>query len=107
MARASGAGRTAIVDAQHALLSQTMARWLAIAADWLKALWKELKTTVMEGGFVQAYETAIKYFAPGHAKTKTGFLGTVRRPGAIPCSTGSPAGEQSACTGLPPFPGRA
>jgi transposase len=29
---------------------QTMARWLAMAADWLRPLWKEIKTTVMDGG---------------------------------------------------------
>lgn len=60
---------------------QTMARWLAMAADWLKPLWKEIKTTVMEGGYVQVDETAIKYLAPGHGKTKTGYLWPVHRPG--------------------------
>ena len=60
---------------------QTMARWLAMAADWLKPLWKTIKTTVMEDGYVQVDETAIKYLAPGHGKTKTGYLWPVHRPG--------------------------
>ncbi len=60
---------------------QTMARWLAMAADWLKPLWKEIKTTVMEDGYVQVDETEIKYLSPGHGKTRKGYLWPVHRPG--------------------------
>ena len=66
---------------QIALPRQTMVRWLAMAADWLKPLWKTIKTTVMEDGYVQVDETVIKYLAPGHGKTKTGYLWPVHRPG--------------------------
>jgi transposase len=64
-----------------AIPRQTMARWLAMAADWLRPLWREIKTTVMDGGYVQIDETPVRYLEPGYGKTKQGYLWTVHRPG--------------------------
>lgn len=63
------------------LTRQTMARWMALAAFWLRPLYEAIKTTVRDGGYMQVDETPIKYLAPGHGQTKTGYLWTARRPG--------------------------
>jgi transposase len=60
---------------------QTLARWMAMAADCLRPLWREIKTTVMDGGYIQIDETPVRYLAPGNGKTKLGYLWTVHRPG--------------------------
>ena len=67
------------------LLRQTMARWMALAAFWLRPLYEQIKTTVLDGGYVQVDETPVKYLAPGHGETKTGYLWTARRPGGDTC----------------------
>ena len=60
---------------------QTMARWLAMAAFWLSGVCREITGTVLEGGYVQIDETAVKYLDPGHGKTRTGYLWAMHRPG--------------------------
>jgi transposase len=71
-----------IFKTRHGLLipRQTQARWLAMTADWLRPLYREIKTTVMDGGCVQIDETPVRYLAPGHGKTKQGYLWAVNRP---------------------------
>ena len=64
---------------------QTMSRWMALAAFWLRPLYEQIKTTVLDGGYVQVDETPIQYLAPGHGQTKTGYLWTARRPGGDTC----------------------
>jgi transposase len=59
---------------------QTLARWLAMAAGWLRPLWREIRTTVFDDGYVQADETPVRYLVPGHGKTKLGYLWAVHRP---------------------------
>jgi transposase len=60
---------------------QTLARWVALAADWLKPIYESIRTGVMGGGYVQVDETPVEYLEPGHGRTKQGYLWTGHRPG--------------------------
>ena len=60
---------------------QTLARWVELAADWLKPIYEHIRTGVMAGGYVQVDETPVNYLAPGHGKTRQGYLWTGNRPG--------------------------
>lgn len=60
---------------------QTLARWVELAADWLKPIYEHIRTGVLAGGYVQVDETPIDYLEPGHGKTKQGYLWTGNRPG--------------------------
>lgn len=60
---------------------QTMAQWMGLAAHWLRAIYEHIRTGVMGGGYVQVDETPIRYLAPGHGRTKLGYLWTCTRPG--------------------------
>jgi len=60
---------------------QTLARWVELAADWLKPIYEHIRTGVMAGGYVQVDETPINYLEPGNGKTKQGYLWTGNRPG--------------------------
>jgi transposase len=60
---------------------QTLARWVALAADWLQPIYEQIKTGVLADGYVQVDETPIDYLEPGHGKTKQGYLWTGSRPG--------------------------
>jgi transposase len=66
---------------QVPLSRQTLARWVELAADWLKPIYEQIRTGVMAGGYVQVDETPIDYLAPGNGKTKQGYLWTGSRPG--------------------------
>ena len=59
---------------------QTMARWVAFAADWVKPIYEQIRTGVMAGGYVQVDETPVNYLEPGHGRTRQGFLWTASRP---------------------------
>ena len=60
---------------------QSMARWLALAAHWLKPVYQRIQQAVLAGAYVQCDETMIEYLEPGHGQTKQGYLWTLRRPG--------------------------
>jgi len=60
---------------------QTLCRWMALAAFWLRALYEKIKTTVLDGHYVQVDETPVEYLCPGHGSTKLGYFWTIRRPG--------------------------
>jgi transposase len=60
---------------------QTQVRWVELVADWLKPIYQCIRTGVMAGGYVQVDETPVRYLAPGHGKTKTGYFWTTSRPG--------------------------
>ena len=66
---------------QVQLPRQTLARWVELAADWLKPIYEQIRTGVMAGGYVQVDETPIDYLEPGNGKTKQGYLWTGSRPG--------------------------
>jgi transposase len=59
---------------------QTLARWMELAADWLRFIYEEIKAGVLAGGYVQLDESPIKYLAPGHGKTKLGFIWVGSKP---------------------------
>jgi transposase len=61
---------------------QTLARWVGLAADWLKPIYEQIRTGVMAGGYVQVDETPIDYLEPGNGKTRQGYLWTGSRPKA-------------------------
>ena len=60
---------------------QNLARWMGLAADWLKPVYDAIRTGVMAGGYVQIDETPVDYLSPGHGETKTGYFWTASRPG--------------------------
>jgi transposase len=60
---------------------QSMARWVGLAADWLRPIYETMRTGVMAGGYVQVDETPIRYLEPGHGKTRQGYLWAYSRPG--------------------------
>jgi transposase len=59
---------------------QTMARWVGLAADWLKPIYEQIRTGVLAGGYVQVDETPINYLEPGFGRTRQGYLWTSSRP---------------------------
>jgi transposase len=59
---------------------QTMAEWVGLAADWLKPIYEHIRTAVFQRGYVQVDETPIRYLAPGHGRTKLGYLWTCHAP---------------------------
>ncbi len=61
---------------------QSMARWLGLAADWLRPIYEHIHTGVMAGGYVQIDETPVEYLSPGNGQTKQGYLWACKRPGA-------------------------
>jgi transposase len=64
-----------------ALPRQTLARWVELAADWLRPIYDHIRTGVLAGGYVQVDETPIEYLEPGHGKTRQGYFWTCSRPG--------------------------
>jgi transposase len=60
---------------------QTLARWVALAADWLKPIYENIRTGVMAGGYVQVDETPVNYLEPGHGRARQGYLWPGSRPG--------------------------
>ena len=60
---------------------QSLARWMGLAADWLRPIYELIRTGIMGGGYVQVDETPVRYLAPGHGRTKLGYLWTALSPG--------------------------
>lgn len=60
---------------------QSMAQWMGLAAEWLRAIYEHIRTGVLGGGYVQVDETPIEYLVPGNGQTKLGYLWTCARPG--------------------------
>lgn len=65
-----------------AIPRQSMARWIGLAADWLRPIYEHIHTGVMAGGYVQIDETPVEYLSPGNGQTKQGYLWACKRPGA-------------------------
>jgi transposase len=59
---------------------QTMAEWVGLAAEWLQAIYQHIRRGVLSDGYVQVDETPIRYLAPGHGRTKLGYLWTCGAP---------------------------
>jgi len=75
--------QAAIFENRHGvyLPRQSMARWMGLAADWLKPIYEQIRTGVMGGGYVQVDETPIRYLSPGNGQTKLGYLWCAHSPG--------------------------
>ncbi|CAN5550870.1 hypothetical protein BH09VER1_BH09VER1_25140 [soil metagenome] len=73
----------AIFASRHGvhLPRQSLARWMGLAADWLKPIYELIRTGIMGGGYLQVDETPVRYLSPGHGKTKLGYLWTALSPG--------------------------
>ena len=59
---------------------QTMAEWVGLAAEWLQPIYQHIRHGVVSRGYLQVDETPIRYLAPGHGKTKLGYLWTYGAP---------------------------
>ena len=59
---------------------QTMAEWIALAAEWLTPIYSHIRNEVLGHGYVQVDETPIRYLAPGNGSTKLGYLWTCGVP---------------------------
>ena len=60
---------------------QSMARWVQLASEWLKPIYRQIKDQMMRGSYLQIDETPIKYLDPGNGKTSLGYLWVAHRPG--------------------------
>jgi transposase len=60
---------------------QSMARWVGLAADWLRPIYQQIRTGVMAGGYIQVDETPIRYLEPGYGRARQGYLWTSSKPG--------------------------
>src|SRR5438445_956646 len=60
---------------------QTLARWMGLAADWLRPVYEQIRTGVMAGGYIQVDETPIEYLEPGNGQTRQGYLWVCSAPG--------------------------
>lgn len=59
----------------------TMCRWTELAAFWLKPIYQNIHRQLLDGDYLQADETPIKYLAPGTGRTGQGYLWTLHQPG--------------------------
>jgi transposase len=59
---------------------QSLARWVQLASEWLKPIYREIKDQMMKGGYIQLDETPIRYLDPGSGKTGLGYLWVAHRP---------------------------
>jgi transposase len=60
---------------------QSLARWVLLASEWLKPIYREMKDQMMRGPYIQVDETPIRYLDPGNGKTSLGYLWVAHRPG--------------------------
>ncbi len=63
------------------LSRQTMCGWVDVAADWLSPIYREMKTGLLAGNYLQADETPIRYLDPDvKGKSQKGWLWTYSHP---------------------------
>jgi transposase len=60
---------------------QSMTRWVHLASEWLKPIYRQIKDQMMKGSYLQVDETPIRYLDPGNGKTGLGYLWVAYRPG--------------------------
>lgn len=60
---------------------QSLVRWVRLASEWLKPIYRQIKDQMMSGPYIQVDETPIKYLDPGNGKTGQGYLWVAHRPG--------------------------
>ncbi|MEJ1974205.1 MAG: IS66 family transposase [Lacunisphaera sp.] len=61
----------------------SMADWIGITAQWLEPIYRQMKSGLLQGGYVQADETPIRCNDPDEKKggTTQGWLWAISRPG--------------------------
>ena len=72
-----------IYDQRHGvkLSRQTMGGWVAEVADWLTPIYREMKTGLLAGTYLQADETPIRYLDPDvPGKSQQGWLWVYSHP---------------------------
>jgi transposase len=72
----------AIFESRHdvKLPRQSMARWMELAADWLRPVYDAIGQEILAAGYVQVDETPVRYLVPGHGQSKIGYLWTTHKP---------------------------
>jgi len=65
------------------LSRKTMAGWVEQVAEWLKPIYHYMRRDLLEGDYIQADETPVRYCDPDQKKGKTeqGWLWAISRPG--------------------------
>ena len=64
-----------------AISRQNMARWVDLAAQWLRPLYQIILGGVWGDGYAQLDETVIRYLDPGNGQARHGYFWTIKRPG--------------------------
>lgn len=64
---------------------QTMCNWMAIVADFMSIVYRQIKVEVFGEGYVEIDETPVPYLAPGNGETKTGYFWTCYNPHPTRC----------------------
>jgi transposase len=59
----------------------SQARWMGLCAQWLYPIYQQIKSSIMNGSYIQVDETPIKYLDPGNGKCAQGYLWVVGQPG--------------------------
>ena len=75
---------------------QTMARWMGLAADWLRPIYEQIRTGVMAGGYLQIDETRSAICLLATAKPNSATSGQRSPLGAMSSIAGKRAEEQAA-----------
>jgi Transposase IS66 family len=58
----------------------SQARWMGLCAQWLYPVYQQIKSTIMNGSYIQVDETPIKYLDPGNGKCAQGYLWVAGQP---------------------------
>ncbi len=66
------------------LSRKTMADWIEAVADWFNPIYGRMRTKLLEGDYLQADETPVRFMDPDQKKGKTtqGYLWVIGRPGS-------------------------
>lgn len=59
---------------------QTLARWVELAAFWLKPIYLQMQKELRQSSYLQIDETPIRYLEPGNGKAPQGYLWTCAHP---------------------------
>jgi transposase len=60
---------------------QTLDGWVMQVAEAVRLIYESIRTTVMDGGYLQVDETPIRFLEPGFGRTRQGYFWTMSRPG--------------------------
>lgn len=63
------------------LSRQDMARWVGLAADWLRPIYQNILGSMWGDGYAQVDESAINYLVPGSGRAQHGYFWAIKRPG--------------------------